>query len=228
MASPSPLPGGEPGERGGRELVGRRRRRRREPEGAQRGCTERQVATCDRLAAPEGGKKLSRGREGERPLSPVRQSGASKQKECSKERNLLTRFLSARLTGVVSRRLKSRKGNGTIACREKVCSPTVATKAVNQDKVRMMKAELPELQFPVVTRGTMTKANVTSCRVGRCVRRGDIRRQPTRNGPCQGIMETNGASYRTATPRTRKFGIACSRPSPGSVWRRSRHSIRTP
>ena len=66
----------------------------------------------------------------------MRQSGALKQKECSNERNLLAWFLSTRLTGA-SFRLKSRKGNGTIACREKVCSRTVAMKADDQDKVRM-------------------------------------------------------------------------------------------
>ena len=168
------------------------------------------------------------GREGEHPLYPVRQSGALKQKECSYEWNLLAWFLSARLTGASLPWLKFRKENGTIACREKVCSRTVAKKAVNQDKVRMMKAELPELQFPVDTRGTVAKADDTPCRAGRCVRGGDVRRQPARNDPCQGKRETNGASNRIATPRTRKFGIACSRPSPGSVWRRSRHNTQMP
>ena len=181
---------------------------------------------CEWAALP-GDSRHSRGREGKALASPVRQSGALKQKECSHERNLLAWFLSTRLTGA-GFRLKSRKGNGTIACREKVCSRTVAMKADDQDKVRMMKAGLPEPQFPVVTRGAVAKANDTPCRVGRSGMWGDPRRQPMRNRPRQGRKETNRASTRTATPQTRNFGIAWSRPLVGPVWRRSRHSTQTP
>ncbi len=53
-------------------------------------------------------------------------------------------------------------------------------------------------------------------------------RQHVRRNPDQGTKETNRAPNRTVTPHTRNYGIAYSRPSPGPVWRRSRHSTQTP
>lgn len=45
---------------------------------AQRGCIE--LATCDRFAASERAAKLSRGKEGERPLSPQTAPGQARNK----------------------------------------------------------------------------------------------------------------------------------------------------
>ncbi len=74
----------------------------------------------------------------------------------------------------------------------------------------------------------MANAADTSSRTGQGTPARVTCRQHVRRIPDQGAKETNGAPNRTATPRTRNYGIAYSRPSPGPVWRRSRHSTRTP
>ncbi len=53
-------------------------------------------------------------------------------------------------------------------------------------------------------------------------------RQHARRISGQGTKETNRTPNRTVTPHTRNYGIAYSRPSPGPVWRRSRHSTQRP
>ena len=106
--------------------------------------------------------------------------------------------------------------------------PDSRIEGAGQSKVRMMKAGLPEFQFPVATRGAVAKADDTPRRAGRVLGWGGTRRRHARNSPRRGNEETNGTSARTATPQARNFGIACSRPSPGPVWRRSRHSTQTP
>lgn len=55
---------------------------------------------------------------------------AREEEECSKEWSLPIGLLPTRLTGGGASRLKSRKGNGTIAGREKVQSWTAASEGV--------------------------------------------------------------------------------------------------
>lgn len=74
----------------------------------------------------------------------------------------------------------------------------------------------------------MMNAADTSSRIGQEAPAWAACRQHVRRTPSQGTKETNGAPNRTATPHTRNYGIACSRPSPGPVWRRSRHSTQMP
>ena len=74
----------------------------------------------------------------------------------------------------------------------------------------------------------MMNAADTSSRTGQEVPARAACRQHVRRTPNQGTKETNGAPNRTATPHTRNYGLACSRPSPGPVWRRSRLSTQMP
>lgn len=91
----------------------------------------------------------------------------------------------------------------------------------------MVKAVLLQSQFPVAKGLAVANAAETPYRAGRNASTLVLRHQSAWNGPCEGTKETNGAPKRIATPRTRNYGIACSR-SAGPVWRRSRHSTRMP
>ena len=74
----------------------------------------------------------------------------------------------------------------------------------------------------------MVNAADTPSRAGQEVPARAASRQHARRSPNQGTKETNWTPNRTATPHSRNYGIAYSRPSPGPVWRRSRHSTQMP
>jgi hypothetical protein len=97
-----------------------------------------------------------------------------------------------------------------------------------QSKVCMMKAVLPQSQFPVAKGLAVAKAADTLHRARWKALPCAIHHQFARNGLDQRIKETNGTSKHTATPHTRNYGIACSRPACRPAWRRSRHSTQLP
>ena len=124
-------------------------------------------------------------------------------------------------------RLKSRKGNGTRACREECPNPDAAVWLGAMSKVCKVckvKAKLPESQFPVANGLAVANADETLCcarwKAPPCA----IRYQSVQNNLHCKTKETNGIPKHTATLRTRNYGIACSRLNLQPVWRRSRHS----
>ena len=152
---------------------------------------------------------------------------ACRRKECPNGRGLLVGPLLTRLTGV-DYRLRSRKGNGNRACREKACDqvPQIWSKA--QSKMCMVKALMPEFQFPVAKGLAVANAAETLHRARWSALPCAIHHQFARDDFHRKVKETNGTPKHIATPQTRNYGIACSRFANGPVWRRSRHSTQTP
>ena len=126
------------------------------------------------------------------------------------------------------KRLKSRKGNGTRACREQGSKPGAAVWWRAPSKVCMVKAVMPESQFPVAKGLAVANAAETLRRARwgalPCV----THHQLARDDLHRRVKEANGTPKHTATPHTRNYGIACSRLVCRPVWRRSRHSTQMP
>lgn len=97
-----------------------------------------------------------------------------------------------------------------------------------QSKVCKVKAVLPESQFPVAKGLAIANAADTLCHAGRIAPASADRHRPAWDDLRRRVKETNGTPKHIATPRTRNYGIACSRFARGPVWRRSRRSTQTP
>jgi len=97
-----------------------------------------------------------------------------------------------------------------------------------QGKVCMVKAVLPESQFPVAKGLAVANAVDTLRHAGRIARPWANRHRSAWDDLRRRVKETNGTPKHTATPRTRNYGIACSRLVREPVWRRSRRSTRMP
>jgi hypothetical protein len=138
----------------------------------------------------------------------VRRCGAKKKESVRKHEAYWQSFCPPGLLVPMMNRLRPRKGNGNIACRDTTRSWAPQSGGWVLGKVCMVKAGLPEPQSPAANRRVMANAADTPfpCEAGigglvNC-------RQSARRGPHQGITETNKAPKHTATPRTRNCGIA--------------------
>jgi hypothetical protein len=126
-------------------------------------------------------------------------------------------------------RLKSRKGNGTIACWGMNPKQGAATLWRIFGQGAHGEGLIASIPVPERLEGwAMVNAADTPSRAGQGFPAWNACRQHARRNPDKGSKETNRTPNRTATPHTRNYGIACSRPSPGPVWRRSRHITQMP
>lgn len=92
-----------------------------------------------------------------------------------------------------------------------------------QSKACMVKAVLPESQFPVAKGLAVANAADTLRHAGQIARASVICHQSAWDDLRRRVKEAKGTPKHTATPRTRNYGIACSRFIREPVWRRSRH-----
>ena len=97
-----------------------------------------------------------------------------------------------------------------------------------QGKVCTVKAVLPQSQIPVAKGLAVANAADTLCHAGWIAPASANHHQSAWDNLRRRVKETNGAPKHTETPRTRNYGIACSRLVRGPVWRRSRHSTQRP
>ena len=126
------------------------------------------------------------------------------------------------------KRPRLRKENGTKACRETSRNRAPQPGGEHRVKVYMVKAVLPESQFPVAKGLAVANAADTLCHAGQIAPASATCHQSAWDDHHPWIKETNGTPKHTTTSCTRNYGIACSRPFRGPVWRRSRHSTQTP
>jgi hypothetical protein len=127
----------------------------------------------------------------------------------------------------VSETTETPKGERDQSMPGNVSKPGAAARWRAQSKVCKVKAVLPQSQFPVAKGLAVANAADTLRHAGRIALPCAIRHQSAWDGLHRRIKETNGTPKHTATPRTRNYGIACSRFVRGPVWRRSRHSTQT-
>ena len=120
--------------------------------------------------------------------------------------------LASYLPGLpVSETTETPKGERDQSMPGKVSKSGTAARWRAQSKVCMVKAVLPESQFPVAKGLAVAKAADTLRHAGRIAPAWANRHQSAWDDLHRRVKETNGTPKHTATPRTRNYGIACSR-----------------
>jgi hypothetical protein len=128
----------------------------------------------------------------------------------------------------VSETTETPKGERDQSMPGNVSKSGTAARRRAQSKVCTVKAVLPESQFPVAKGLAVANAVDTLRHAGRIARPWASRRQSAWDDLRRRVKETNGTPKHTATPRTRNYGIACSRFVCEPAWRRSRRSTQMP